>query len=107
MLAIASEASYRRWVWDDPRCYDYFQQATPIDVIERMQIGSRPSYRPDRQGLEGLRAVPWVYAWTQSRQILPGWFGAGTGLAKLLAEQGANAARELYAGLAVFPAPDR
>jgi phosphoenolpyruvate carboxylase len=102
LLASASEDYYRHWIWDDKRCYTYFRQATPIDVIERMQIGSRPSYRPDRQGLEGLRAVPWVYAWTQSRLILPGWFGAGTGLAKLLAEQGVTAARELYASWPFF-----
>lgn len=102
LLANKSETYYRHWIWDDPRCYAYFQQATPIDVIERMQIGSRPAYRPERQGLEGLRSVPWVFAWTQSRLILPGWFGAGVGLTTLLAEQGVAAARDLYSAWQFF-----
>ncbi|MFM7798696.1 MAG: phosphoenolpyruvate carboxylase, partial [Planctomycetota bacterium] len=53
---------------------------TPIDVIERMQVGGRPAVRPGFDGLQGLRASPWVFAWTQNRMMLPGWFGAGTGL---------------------------
>lgn len=53
---------------------------TPIDVIERMQIGSRPSVRKEARGLADLRAIPWVFAWTQSRQTLPGWYGVGTAL---------------------------
>ena len=60
--------------------YVYFRDATPIDVIERMQIGSRPATRAGRSGLDALRAVPWGFAWSQSRHLLPGWFGIGTGL---------------------------
>jgi phosphoenolpyruvate carboxylase len=101
-LAVASRDYYRKRVWDTPAFHEYFQHATPIDVIERMQIGSRPSYVSDRPALEGLRAVPWVFAWTQSRLIVPGWFGAGTGLDALLKRIGLDAAKELYASWPFF-----
>ncbi len=101
-LAAASRAYYRQWIWDNPAFFDYFRQATPIDVIERMQIGSRPAYKAERNDLENLRAVPWVYAWTQSRLVVPGWFGAGTGFAHLLATQGVAEARALYASWPFF-----
>ncbi len=79
-IARASRATYRALVYEDDRFFDYFRHATPIDVIERMAIGSRPSSRKAGQRIEDLRAIPWVFAWTQSRQILPGWYGLGTGL---------------------------
>ena len=78
-MATASRSAYRALV-EDPRFLTYFRAATPIDVIERMAIGSRPASRRKQAGLEDLRAIPWVFAWTQSRQIVPGWFGAGSGL---------------------------
>jgi phosphoenolpyruvate carboxylase len=53
---------------------------TPIDVIERLAIGSRPARRRQMKGVRDLRAIPWVFAWTQCRAVLPGWFGVGTGL---------------------------
>ena len=96
-LAAASLRHYRKLVWNEPQFFDYFQQATPIDVIERMQIGSRPALRADKLGLEALRAVPWVYAWTQSRLLLPGWYGAGTGLRAAVEAHGLDAARTAYA----------
>ncbi len=65
----------------EPEFYDYFRAVTPIDVIERMQIGSRPVHRSERGCVDSLRAVPWVFAWTQTRHMLPGWYGAGAGLA--------------------------
>jgi len=80
-LAAVSRQQYRRLVHGDAAFYSWFQAVTPIDVITRMQIGSRPAVRPGKEeGLEALRAVPWVFAWTQSRHMLPGWYGAGTGL---------------------------
>lgn len=79
-IARASRAAYRGLVYEDERFVEYFRHATPIDVIERMAIGSRPSSRKSGQRIEDLRAIPWVFAWTQSRQILPGWYGLGTGL---------------------------
>ena len=80
VVADVSRQCYRELVYDTPDFYDYFRKATPIDLIERMRIGSRPSARRSGQGVEDLRAIPWVFAWTQCRTILPGWFGLGTAL---------------------------
>lgn len=87
-LAAASRAAYRALVWEDPRFTAYFRTATPIDVIERMAIGSRPASRRAGGGVANLRAIPWVFAWTQSRHMLPGWYGVGTGLAAVVARHG-------------------
>ncbi len=78
-VAQTSLAAYRRLVFGEPDFHEYFRQVTPIDVIERMQIGSRAAYRDSGTTIESLRAVPWVFAWIQSRHLLPGWFGAGAG----------------------------
>jgi len=79
-VADASCAGYRRLVYDTPGFYEYFRDATPIDVIERMQIGSRPVLRDGGTGISSLRAAPWAFAWNQSRHLLPGWYGVGIGL---------------------------
>ena len=79
-VAEASREAYKHMIYDQEKFPDYFRRATPIDVIERLGIGSRPSSRNDDDRLSELRAIPWVFAWTQSRLILPGWFGLGTGL---------------------------
>ena len=81
VLAKASRKAFRALVYDSPDFIDYFRTATPIDVIERMKIGSRPAARHGKAGIEDLRAIPWVFSWTQSRQIISGWYGLGTGLA--------------------------
>jgi phosphoenolpyruvate carboxylase len=81
VIAEVSRRTYRKLVYDTPRFYDYFRKATPIDLIERMRIGSRPSSRRSGGGVNDLRAIPWVFSWTQSRHILPGWYGFGSGLA--------------------------
>jgi phosphoenolpyruvate carboxylase len=95
-LAAASRAAYRKLVFDEPAFYEWFRAVTPIDVIERMQIGSRPAFRPGSEGLDGLRAVPWVFAWTQSRHLLPGWHGAGAGLAEAVRQHGIEGLRRAY-----------
>lgn len=81
VIADSSKDFYRKLVFETPDFYAYFRAATPIDLIERMRIGSRPSSRRGGVGVDDLRAIPWVFAWTQSRLILSGWFGLGTGLA--------------------------
>ncbi|MFY0521872.1 phosphoenolpyruvate carboxylase [Archangium gephyra] len=78
-LAELGRKAYRGLVWEDPNFVPFFQAATPIEEIAALPIGSRPSKRA-AGGLESLRAIPWVFAWTQNRAILPGWFGVGTAL---------------------------
>jgi phosphoenolpyruvate carboxylase len=80
VIADESRRAYRELIYENPKFYDYFRNATPIDLIERMKIGSRPSSRRAGSGVDNLRAIPWVFAWTQSRYVLPGWYGFGTGL---------------------------
>jgi phosphoenolpyruvate carboxylase len=83
-IAAASRVQYRALVYETPEFPQYFRQATPIDAIERLQIGSRPSARRSRLGIQNLRAIPWVFSWAQTRIGLPGTFGVGTGLAKAI-----------------------
>lgn len=88
-LAFVSQASqekYRSLLAKD-RFIEFYRSATPIDVIEQSNIGSRPSRRTGMTGLEDLRAIPWVFSWNQSRFYLPGWFGVGSGLKKLKDER--------------------
>lgn len=80
IVAAESSRAYRAFV-GDAKFMDYFRQATPIDVIERMTLGSRPSRRLGQDAaLSNLRAIPWVFAWSQARAVIPGWFGVGSGL---------------------------
>ena len=80
-LAALAEDAYRRLVWEDPDFAEFFRRATPIDELSRMELGSRPARRAAAPSLEGLRAIPWVFAWSQGRTNLPAWYGVGTALA--------------------------
>ena len=97
VIANESRRTYRKLIFDTPGFYDYFRKATPIDLIERMRIGSRPSSRRSKSGIEDLRAIPWVFSWTQSRCMLPGWYGLGTGLAKAAEQFDDKEFRDMFA----------
>jgi phosphoenolpyruvate carboxylase len=91
-LAEASRRAYRALVEADG-FVAFFGQATPIDVIELSRIGSRPARRTGRRTLADLRAIPWVFSWSQARFYLSGWFGVGSALAELAADDPAGFAR--------------
>jgi len=95
-IAAASRAHYRKLVYERPDFHRFFREVTPIDVIERMQIGGRVAHRQG-SGIEALRAVPWIYAWMQSRHVLPGWYGIGTGLDAAAREHGAESLAKAWA----------
>jgi phosphoenolpyruvate carboxylase len=80
--------AYRRVVYGDPGFLQFFQQATPLAEIESLKIGSRPARRRKEGGIDTLRAIPWTFAWIQTRFLLPSWLGAGTALTESLAEAG-------------------
>ena len=84
-LAEFSREAYQSLI-QTPRFIEFFRQATPIDVIEASRIGSRPSRRTGAASLEDLRAIPWVFAWSQARFYLSGWYGVGSALARLKEE---------------------
>jgi len=88
-LSGAAHAAYRRLV-EHPRLVDYFQAASPVEEIALLNIGSRPARRTGVRTLADLRAIPWVFAWTQNRHCIPGWYGLGTGLATFLDVRGSR-----------------
>ncbi|WP_109689238.1 phosphoenolpyruvate carboxylase [Tumebacillus permanentifrigoris] len=84
-LSQASFEAYQKFVYRNEDFLPYFQQATPIDVIGELNLGSRPAKRRNSMRIQDLRAIPWVFSWTQNRHLLPAWFGFGTAMEDELA----------------------
>jgi phosphoenolpyruvate carboxylase len=93
-MAAAGYEAYAALVHHDPEFLEFWRQATPIDEIGNLKLGSRPTYRKATTRVEDLRAIPWVFSWMQSRFNFPGWFGLGSGLDAVL-RQGAAGRRRL------------
>jgi phosphoenolpyruvate carboxylase len=93
-LSSVSAKAYRALVYDDPEFVRFFFTATPIAEIAELNIGSRPASRKATQRIEDLRAIPWSFSWGQARLALPGWYGFGSAVEKVVAD-GGDSAREL------------
>ena len=94
-MADVSRKKFRNMVYEDPGFPGYFRSTTPLDVIERLNIGSRPASRRSGEGIENLRAIPWVFSWAQVRVGFPGVFGFGTALDLAIREYGLENVRDL------------
>jgi phosphoenolpyruvate carboxylase len=105
-LSASAERAYRGFVHDSPAMLDYFHSATPINDISRLNLGSRPARRRATNRINDLRAIPWVFAWTQSRAELPGWYALGTALSAWAGENEPRWAllRTMYAEWPFFKA---
>jgi len=95
-VSNASYATYRSLVYGSEGFIEYFNEATPIYFIRRLNIGSRPSKRKDSNSIEDLRAIPWVFSWTQNRSIIPAWYGVGSGLESAVQSDSIESLRECY-----------
>jgi len=95
-LSVTSCEQFRSTVYKDPRFIKYFKSATPELEIGRMNIGSRPTKRKQNAGIESLRAIPWVFAWTQTRFGLPVWLGIGTALQEAVEKGKLGTLQEMY-----------
>jgi phosphoenolpyruvate carboxylase len=108
MEEVSADAfdAYRRFVRETPGFYDYFVSATPVEELQHMRIGSRPTKRKKgSQRLYDLRAIPWVFGWMQSRHILPGWLAVGTALEDFMRKKPRahlQILREMYEGWSFF-----
>jgi phosphoenolpyruvate carboxylase len=94
-MADVSARAYRELVHEDPDFVRFFERVTPVDEISRLRLGSRPARRRAGAGIEDLRAIPWVFSWTQARIVLPAWFGLGSALVAARAEVGTDVLREM------------
>jgi phosphoenolpyruvate carboxylase len=95
-LAAVAQTAYRSLVYEEPRFVPYFRAATPEAELGAMPIGSRPARRNTSGGVDTLRAIPWVFAWTQTRLLLPTWLGTGEALTDAFARGERDVLRELY-----------
>lgn len=86
-LASRSRVHYRALIYEQPDFVEFFHQVTPIEEISQLQISSRPARRGGKKDLSSLRAIPWVFSWTQTRFLLPSWYGVGTAIQSFLQEE--------------------
>ena len=86
-LSVRSRQRYRELIYEQPDLVEFFHQVTPIQEISQLQISSRPARRGGKKNLDGLRAIPWVFSWTQTRFLLPSWYGVGTALKEFIDEE--------------------
>ena len=89
-IVVDSYNKYRELVFENPNFYNYFFEATPIKEISSLNIGSRPASRKKITDIGGLRAIPWVFSWSQSRIMLPGWYGVGTAFSNYINKDKGN-----------------
>jgi phosphoenolpyruvate carboxylase len=86
-LSATSRAFYRKHIIDNPDTFTYFEQSTPVAELEHARLGSRPSKRSKKKSMDDLRAIPWVFGWMQSRQLVPAYFGVGHALDRFVRER--------------------
>ncbi|HEV2776401.1 MAG TPA: phosphoenolpyruvate carboxylase [Solirubrobacteraceae bacterium] len=103
-MAEVSTAAYRGLVYGDPDFADFFHAATPVREVSRLRLGSRPARRKETARIEDFRAIPWVFSWTQSRAVLPAWFGLGTALEHARERHGVELLREMESDWPYFAA---
>jgi phosphoenolpyruvate carboxylase len=104
-IASCARSEWRKLVYEDPDFYTYFLQSTPISVIQQMGIGSRPARRKKSRRIEDLRAIPWVFSWTQNRHLITGFYSVGTALDTYIRRsprKNLALLREMYSGWRFF-----
>jgi phosphoenolpyruvate carboxylase len=101
-LSERARKTYRELVYDDPDFLTFFFEASPIGELSMLNMGSRPARRVQNREMESLRAIPWVFAWTQNRFLLPSWYGAGSALGAHASDDRLKLLREMYLGWPFF-----
>ena len=104
VMSAAARTAYRGLVYETPGFEDYFRQSTPVSEIADLKIGSRPASRTASSRIADLRAIPWVFSWSQSRVMLPGWFGAAATSGELARHGGLDGLKRLHAASPFFRA---
>lgn len=101
-VAASAMTNYRSLVYDDPKFTSFFRSVTPVGEISSLNVGSRPASRTASNRIEDLRAIPWVFAWSQCRLSIPGWFGVGSALTEVSSDVGVDAITAVYEGSPFF-----
>ena len=102
-ISKTSLKTYQSLVFEDNGFLSYFKEGTPLPELGALNIGSRPMSRKGTDHFDDLRAIPWVFAWTQSRQLMPAWYASGTGLTQFAStEEGLKLLQEMYGNWPFF-----